>query len=240
MRFRNHPNITTLYTYWGEKSQNPYCYKSLVALFEEGVFGDMLRCVVLNEERPSNKMILKYLCDICKALSLLHNNNIIHGSVKPSSIYINNQNVALLGEMAKVELDSARHTHQLFSKILIGESMPHTLIYWAPEVLKLEKYSTSADIWALGVTMYQIATGEHPFTVSNEDEFRDDLLTANYDSSRLEAFPRLEIIIENFLKVDPAERWDANMALAFAQEEFVIEIQRLWRGYKGRMDFMRR
>ena len=88
MRFRNHPNITTLYTYWGEKSQNPYCYKSLVALFEEGVYGDMLRCVVLNEERPSNKMILKYLCDICKGLALLHNNNIIHGSVKPSSIYI--------------------------------------------------------------------------------------------------------------------------------------------------------
>ena len=142
--------------------------------------------------------------------------------------------------MAKVELDSARHTHQLFSKILVGESMPHTLIYWAPEVLKLEKYTTSADIWALGVTMYQIATGEHPFTVSNEDEFRDDVLTANYDARRLENYPRLEIIIENFLKVDPEERWDSNMALAFAQEEFVIEIQRIWRGYLARLEFMRR
>lgn len=146
----------------------------------------------------------------------------------------------MLGEMAKVELDSARHTHQLFSKILIGESMPHTLIYWAPEVLKLEKYTTFADIWSLGVTMYQIATGEHPFTVSNEDEFRDDVLTANYDASRLQAYPRLEIIIENFLKVDPEERWDANMALAFAQEEFVVEIQRIWRGHMARLEFMRR
>jgi len=88
--------------------------------------------------------------------------------------------------------------------------------------------------------MYQIASGEHPFTVSNEDEFRDDVLTANYDSNRLENYPRLEIIIENFLKVDPEERWDANMALAFAQEEFVIEIQRIWRGYLARLEFMRR
>lgn len=148
--------------------------------------------------------------------------------------------MAIIGEMAKVELDSARHTHQLFSKILIGESMPHTLVYWAPEVIKLSKYSTSADIWALGVTMYQIATGEHPFTVSNEDEFRDDVLTGNYDSSRLQAYPRLEIIIENFLRVDAEERWDANMALAFAQEEFVVEIQRIWRGYMARLEFMRK
>ena len=240
MRFRNNPNITTLYTYWGEKAQNPYVYKSLVAIFEEGIFGDMLRSVVLNEIKPSNKMTLKYLWDIWKALSLLHNNNIIHGSVKPSSIYINAKNEAMLGELAKVELDSARHTHQLFSKILIGESMPHTLIYWSPEVLKLEKYTTSADIWSLGVTMYQIATGEHPFTVSNEDEFRDDVLTANYDSSRLQAFPRLEIIIDNCLRVDPEERWEATMVLAFAQEEFVIEIQRMWRGFLSRLEFRRK
>lgn len=51
--------------------------------------------------------------------------------------------------------------------------MPHTLIYWAPEVLKLEKYSFPADLWALGVTFYQIVTGEHPFNVSDEQEFRD-------------------------------------------------------------------
>ena len=88
--------------------------------------------------------------------------------------------------------------------------------------------------------MFQMATGEHPFTVSNEDEFRDDVLTSNYDASRLDAYPRLEIIIENFLKVDPDERWDANMALAFAQEEFVIEIQRLWRGHVARNEFRRR
>jgi len=54
---------------------------------------------------------MKYFCDICKGLSALHNNTIIHGSIKPSSIYINQNNEAMLGEISKVELDAARHTH---------------------------------------------------------------------------------------------------------------------------------
>ena len=74
----------------------------------------------------------------------------------------------MLGELGKVELDAARHTHQLFSKVLIAEAMPHTLAYWAPEVLNLQRYGTKADMWSLGVTMYQIVTGEHPFNTGDE------------------------------------------------------------------------
>ena len=101
---------------------------------------------------------MKYVCDIAKALCVIHANNIIHASVKPSSIFINNDNNCMLGEFSKVELDSARHTHQLFSRIMIGAAMPHTLVYWSPEVLKLQTYTTSADMWAFGVTLYQVIT----------------------------------------------------------------------------------
>ena len=80
--------------------------------------------------------------------------------------------------------------------------------------------------------MYQVVTGEHPFNVTNEEHFRDDLFTANVDWSRLAGYPRLKMIIENLLRVDPYKRWDSNMVLAYAQEFFVIDIQRAWRGCK--------
>ena len=168
MRFRGHPNLVSLYSYWSEPSTSPYQYKSLVALFEEGLCGDMLKSVVLNSVRPSSRLAMKYLVDILKGLQILHNSTIVHGSVKPSSIYIQSDNTALLGELGKVELDAARHTHQLFSKVLVAEAMPHTLVYWAPEVLSLQRYGTKADMWSLGVTMYQIVTGEHPFNTGDE------------------------------------------------------------------------
>lgn len=66
------------------------------------------------------------------------------------------------------------------------------MVYWAPEVLQLQRYNTSADIWALGITMYQIATGEHPFNTSDESEFREQVMNSRVDYSRLAAFsPRL-------------------------------------------------
>lgn len=71
-------------------------------------------------------------------------------------------------------------------------------------------------MWSLGVSMYQMVTGEHPFNVTNEQHFRDDLFTANVDWSRVSGYPRLKMIIENLLRVDPYKRWDANMVLAFA------------------------
>ena len=75
---------------------------------EEGIYGDMLRTVVLNSVRPSNRLVLKYVCDVAKALLSIHNSNIIHAAVRPSNIYINGENNAMLGEFKKVELDSAR------------------------------------------------------------------------------------------------------------------------------------
>lgn len=115
--------------------------------------------------------------------------------------------MCMLGEFRKVELDAARNTHQLFSKLLVGEAIPKTLIYWSPELLRLEKYDKSIDMWALGITIYQMCTGEHPFTIDDEEKFRDESCSANVDLSRLDDYPRLRTTVENLLRVDPKRRW---------------------------------
>jgi eukaryotic-like serine/threonine-protein kinase len=138
---------------------------------------------------------MKYLADVTKGLSTLHNCNLIHGSVKPGSIFIQDDNSAMLGELGKMELDTARHTHQLFSKVLIAEAIPQTLMYWSPEILTGGRYTTASDIWALGVTFYQVITGEHPFNVRDEQSFKDDVISGNVDWSRLVGYERLKNIL---------------------------------------------
>ena len=71
-------------------------------------------------------------------------------------------------------------------------------------------------MWSLGVCLYQIATGEHPFNTGDEASFRYEVMNARVDYSRLIGFGRLKFIIENLLIVDPTRRWDANMVLAVA------------------------
>ena len=72
-------------------------------------------------------------------------------------------------------------------------------------------------MWALGITLYQIVTGEHPFNIDNEEVFRKEVINGWVDYSRLAGHPRLQLIIQNLLKVDPGNRWDANLVLVHAQ-----------------------
>ncbi|KAL0241421.1 hypothetical protein GEMRC1_006656 [Eukaryota sp. GEM-RC1] len=237
-RFSGHANIASLYSYWTEQSQSPYVFKSLVMLMEEGIMGDLDSAVVKNPVRPSNDYALKLLCDLCKGLIALHNCNIIHGKIKPSHLYMSSRG-AMLGDFGKGDLDCARATHQLFSKVLIGDAIPKVLVYWAPELLKLEKYTKAVDLWALGITLYQVVTGVHPFNTDDEASFRDDVLTANVDYSKLEGFPRVRTIIESIVRVDANERWTAHEVLHFAQYDFAVTIQRVFRGYLVRREFNR-
>ena len=108
MRFRGHPNVISLYSYWTEKPASPYQYKTLVTLFEEATLGDMMSSVVLNSTRPSDRMVTKYLSDILKGLSSLHNCGIVHGNIKPSSLLLNNENSVVIGPIGKVRLDASR------------------------------------------------------------------------------------------------------------------------------------
>jgi len=238
-RFQGHCNIVSLYSFWSEKPQNPYTFKTLTVLAEEGILGDMLTTVVRNPKRPPNRIGLKYLCDLTKGLIAVHNCNIIHARVKPSSMYLSGDNTAMLGELGKTELDVARNTHQLYSKLLIGEALPKTLGYWAPELLRGEKYGKEIDMWALGVSIHQIMTGEHPFNIEDEESFRDDAYTANVDLSRLDAYPRIASVVQHLLVVQPADRWTAHEVLAHAQYDFAVEIQRCWRGYVVKKEFRR-
>lgn len=236
-RFRGHPNIVTLYSFWKEKPKDNFTYKTIVMMLEEGVMGDMLSTVVRAATRPTERLALKWTCDISKALVAIHNCQIIHTRIKPSAIYLDQNRTAMIGEFGKLEVDVARRTHKLFSKILIGQAIPHTLVYWAPELLRLESYGLPADIWAFGVTLFQLVTGELPFDIENEENFRDDVMTASINWEPLQRLGGMEVvatIIENCLRVDPDERWTANQILAFAQQSFAVEVQRIWKGHVER------
>lgn len=77
-------------------------------------------------------------------------------------------------------------------------------------------------------------TGEQPFNTLDEDSFREDVMTSNVDWSRIIAQSRLRNVLENLLNVDPQMRWDASFIFTYLQEDFAIEIQKAWRGFKVR------
>lgn len=94
-------------------------------------------------------------------------------------------------------------------------------------------------MWALGVTMYQVVTGEHPFTVHNEEMFRREVLNGWIDWSRVAGHPKLQLILQNLMKVNVKDRWTATQTMSYAQNDFIVDIQRLFRGFKARKEVKR-
>ena len=95
---------------------------------------------------------------ICEALAHAHGKGIVHRDVKPSNV--------LLAETAAVEvtlLDFGLAQMAEFDTLTALGDIPGTLAYIAPERLHGRAATPAADVWAVGVVLWEALAGEHPF-----------------------------------------------------------------------------
>lgn len=105
----------------------------------------------------------KIIADICQALKDLHKRRIIHRDVKPSNIMLAKDGVSVLIDYGAVKMMDETETLGSF----LG-----TIEYAPPEQIDFkatEKINESSDIYALGITYYEMLTGQLPFTGTNEE-----------------------------------------------------------------------
>lgn len=99
-------------------------------------------------------MALDYFRQLLEAFKILVEYNIMHRDIKPDNILFHNGMVKLgdFGFCKNLESDTAMTSTMLGSPI-----------YMAPEVLKGEDYSSKADVWSLGVVLFEMLFGYCPF-----------------------------------------------------------------------------
>ena len=234
IRFNHHPNVTTLYSYWVSNPTNPMHYKTIYLLFEEATVGDLNRCLVSNPLKPSRTTVTKYICDLAKGLGMLHQSGVVHGAIRATNLFINEENHLVLGPLKKSETEGIREMMHLLSKYNITRFIKLYFIYWAPEVFKDEEITIKSDVWSVGIIIFILLTGEFPFDIKKEDSLINNIREANVNWRPLIDHPKILNLLRNMLVVDPNERWDIGRVLVYSQEEFIIIIQRNFRGYMDR------
>jgi hypothetical protein len=137
-----------------------------------------------------------FLREIAKGLSYLHECGIVHRDLKPSNIFYENGYVKIGDYGLTKAISASRHVSHT---ITVG-----TVHYMAPEI-GAGRYDRSVDIYALGVLLYEMLTGQVPFLGSSPAEILMKHMTAAPPLEHVEEpFRR---VIRKALAKDPDERY---------------------------------
>lgn len=212
-----HPGIVK--TYAGEDRSRRY-------LVLEWVEGRLLR-TILNEERrlPVARAIAVTL-QICDALDTMHKHGVVHRDLKPENIMVGPDDVGAGDRVTIIDFgiamkeDARRITHVEFSPAL------GTPDYISPEQVKGARGDHRSDIYALGAMLYEMLTGQPPFTGSNPLAVMNERLLHDPAPARelnSEISPQLEEILRCALERDPRHRYAtaAEMAMELEHPELV-------------------
>lgn len=102
---------------------------------------------ILAKKSMSREEVIKFGIDMCSALELCEQKNIIHRDIKPENIFLSD-----LGSYKLGDFGVARTVEKTASEM----SKKGTYTYMAPEVFRGEAYDRRADIYSLGIVMYRM------------------------------------------------------------------------------------
>ncbi|EMD25039.1 Stk1 family PASTA domain-containing Ser/Thr kinase [Amycolatopsis azurea] len=200
----NHPAIVAVYD-TGETNTE---FGPLPYIVMEYVEGRTLRDIVKTEGPMSQKRAMEVMADVCAALDFSHRHGIVHRDVKPANVMITKN-----GAVKVMDFGIARAMHDGQSAMTQTAAVIGTAQYLSPEQARGESVDARSDVYAAGCVLYELITGEPPFTGDSPvavayQHVRED---PNPPSSVNPAVaPELDAVVLKALAKGPANRYQSS------------------------------
>ncbi|HKK53568.1 MAG TPA: protein kinase [Myxococcota bacterium] len=203
----NHPNIVTVYD-TGEQEGRYY-----IAM--EYVEGTTLKEILRRRGAISPSGILHVLMQVSEALAYAHEKKVVHRDIKPANVMWTRDKKAKLMDfgLAKVVREARNHT-----TVVAG-----TPYYMSPEQTVGKNVDHRTDIYSLGVTIFELATGTVPFKEGNIPYHHLHTAAPNIRDLRADLPAPLAEIVDRCLAKDPAHRFQSAREILGAVRAWLAE-----------------
>ena len=151
--------------------------------------------------------VLRLGIDLCSALEVCQKNNIIHRDIKPGNIFLSREGSFKLGDFGVARIASAS---------MAASTRAGTVNYMAPEVFQGRRYTSSVDIYSLGLVLYQLLNmNRMPFyppppqniTPDQQERARARRFSGEPLPPPAQADPALAAVVLKACAWDPAARY---------------------------------
>ncbi|MFC2144235.1 protein kinase [Acidobacteriota bacterium] len=215
----NHPNILDVHDL-GEHEGRAFIVTELLE-------GESLRAVITSGNLPLRKAV-EYGRQIATGLAAAHDTGITHRDLKPANLFLTKD-----GQIKILDFGLAKLAPSGTTPIELSKSPTQTLQtktgialgtpgYMAPEQLHGKPADQRSDVFSLGVVLFEMVTGQHPFPGDTIAEIHAAILTQEAPSlSRVSADvpPLFEHLVARCLEKRPEDRFQSARDLLFALEE---------------------
>ena len=210
-----HPHIVTIHDR-GEHEGRPY----FVMEYLEGT--DLTQLIKDHGSRTVEQR-LEMARQIADALQFAHGHNVVHRDVKPSNIMLTHA-----GGQEQTKLVDFGIAHVERSSLTRATTQPGTFSYMSPEQLKNDALDHRSDLFSLGIVLYELFTGSHPFDAPSEALITTRILRDEPEPARNrnpEVPAALDSLVLKLLEKEPMQRPQTAAEVTDALRQILRKLQ---------------
>ncbi|MCG8324785.1 MAG: serine/threonine-protein kinase [Thiotrichales bacterium] len=200
-----HPNIIDILDA-GAEDDNCYIVMELV----EG--GETLKKYCASDNLLPTEQVVEIVFKCAKALDYAHRQGVIHRDIKPTNILISK-------DVSDVKIGDFSIAHLMSSDTT--NTMPMGFVgsprYMSPEQVQEDNITNQTDLFSLGIVMYELLTGKHPFSADSFSRLIHKIINEKHpplNTHRSDVPEILEKIVHHALQKNPDKRYKMGLNMA--------------------------